>query len=204
MRRVLVLFAHPVVERSRVNRRLFATARDVSGVTTHDLYEVYPTLEIDVKREQQLLLDHDVIVFQHPFYWYSVPAILKEWQDLVLEHAWAYGHGGTQLRGKITLNAISTGGPESSYHRDGYNRFTIRELLAPWEQTAHLCGMHFLAPFTVHAALKVIGDPDVEPHRAAYRQLLEALRDDRLDLDRAAKAENLAVTLPSLIPREVA
>lgn len=204
MRRVLVLFAHPVLERSRVNRRLFATARDVSGVTTHDLYEVYPTLNIDVQREQRLLLDHDVIVFQHPFYWYSVPAILKEWQDLVLEHAWAYGHGGTHLRGKITLNAISTGGPESSYHRDGYNRFTVRELLTPWEQTAHLCGMHFLAPFTVHAALKVIGDSDIEPHSTAYRQLLEALRDDRLDLDRAAKAENLAVTLRSLIPREVA
>jgi glutathione-regulated potassium-efflux system ancillary protein KefG len=204
MRRVLILFAHPVVERSRVNRRLLATAREVTGVTIHDLYEVYPTLDIDVKREQRLLLDHDVIVFQHPFYWYSAPAILKEWQDLVLEHGWAYGHGGTQLRGKITLNAISTGGPESSYHRDGYNRFTIRELLAPWNQTAHLCGMRFLAPFAVHAALQVIGDRDLESQRAAYQLLLEALRDDRLDLDRAAAAENLVVSLPTLVPREVA
>jgi glutathione-regulated potassium-efflux system ancillary protein KefG len=204
MRRILVLFAHPVLERSRVNRRLLSAVRDVSGVTVHDLYDVYPTLYIDAKREQRLLLDHDVVVFQHPFYWYSTPAILKEWQDLVLEHGWAYGHGGTQLRGKITFNAITTGGPESAYHRAGYNRFTIRELLAPWDQTAHLCGMHFLAPFTVHAALRIAGDDDVAQPRAAYRQLIEALRDDRLDLERAATVENLATALPSLLPREVA
>jgi glutathione-regulated potassium-efflux system ancillary protein KefG len=204
MRRILILFAHPVLERSRVNRRLLAAVRDVAGVTVHDLYDAYPTLYIDVKREQRLLLDHDVIVFQHPFYWYSTPAILKEWQDLVLEHGWAYGHSGTQLRGKITFNAITTGGPESAYRTGGYNRFTIRELLAPWDQTAHLCGMRFLAPFTVHAALRVVGEDDVAQPRAAYRQLIEALRDERLDLERAATVENLAASLPSLLPREVA
>jgi glutathione-regulated potassium-efflux system ancillary protein KefG len=204
MRRILILFAHPVLERSRVNRRLLAAVRDISGVTVHDLYDAYPTLYIDTKREQRLLVEHDVIVFQHPFYWYSTPAILKEWQDLVLEHGWAYGHGGTQLRGKITLNAITTGGPASAYRREGYNRFTIRELLAPWDQTAHLCGMRFLAPFAVNASLRLSSDDDLVAHRAAYRALLEALRDDRLDLDRAAAADNLASALPSLVRREVA
>jgi glutathione-regulated potassium-efflux system ancillary protein KefG len=204
MRRILILFAHPVLERSRVNRRLLAAVRDLAGVTVHDLYEAYPTLYIDAKREQRLLVDHDVIVFQHPFYWYSTPAILKEWQDLVLEHGWAYGHGGTQLRGKITFNAITTGGPEAAYRRGGYNRFTVRELLAPWDQTAHLCGMRYLSPFAVHAALRVTGDEDVAQARAAYRQLIEALRDERIDLERAASVENLAASLPSLLPREVA
>ena len=205
MRRVLVLFAHPVLERSRVNRRLLESIRDLEGVTINDLYEQYPTLDIDVKREQELLLAHDVIVFQHPFYWYSVPAILKEWQDLVLEHGWAYGHGGTNLRGKITLNAITTGGPETAYRKDGYNRFTIRELMAPWDQTAFLCGMRFIAPFAVHAALKVVRDEDLDDCRATYRRLIQGLRDDRVDLDRAAVAENLASELSSILPpREVA
>ena len=156
MRRVLVLFAHPVMERSRVNRRLVDAIRDVDNVTIRDLYEDYPTQFIDVEREQSDLVAHDVIVFQHPFYWYSVPAILKEWQDLVLEHGWAYGVGGTNLRGKITLNAVTTGGPQHAYERGGYNRFTVRELLAPWDQTAHLCGMRFLALYAVQAALKVV------------------------------------------------
>ena len=184
---------------------LAANADRLDGVTVHDLYEVYPTFAVDPAREQALLIAHDVIVLQHPFYWYSAPAILKEWQDLVLEHGWAYGEGGTQLRGKITLNAITTGGPEAAYRKGGYNRFTMRELLAPWDQTAHLCGMKFLAPFAVHAALKIAGDADLAAGRAAYVRLVEALRDERLDLDRAAAAENLAQSLDDVLhPREVA
>jgi len=193
MRRVLVLFAHPVLERSRVNRRLIDAIRDTDGVTLHDLYESYPTMDVDFPREQELLLAHDVIVFQHPFYWYSVPAILKEWQDLVLEYGWAYGEGGDKLAGKITLNAITTGGPASVYRREGKNRFTMREFLAPWDQTAVLCRMRFLAPFVVHAALRLGGGAAEElvPHASAYRRLLEALRDDRIDLERASRAEKI-------------
>ncbi len=205
MRRVLVLFAHPVLERSRVNRRLVEAIRELEGVRVHDLYEEYPTLAIDVQREQALLVEHDVIVFQHPFYWYSSPAIMKEWQDLVLEHGWAYGHGGTHLRGKITMNVITTGGPATAYHKAGYNRFTVRELLAPWDQTAHLCGMRYLAPFAVHSALRVASDDDVAANRAAYIRLLEALRDERIDLDAAGGAQNLALELDAVLaPREVA
>ncbi|MGE0402889.1 MAG: NAD(P)H-dependent oxidoreductase [Kofleriaceae bacterium] len=205
MRRVLVLFAHPVLERSRVNKRLVAEIDGMENVFIHDLYEVYPTLDIDVRREQQLLLDHDVIVFQHPFYWYSAPAVMKEWQDLVLEHGWAYGKGGHKLKGKITFNAITTGGPESAYTKGGYNRFTVRELLTPFDQTAHLCGMRYLAPFVVHAALRITSETDLTPQKATYRALIEALRDERLDLDRAAAAENLAVDLPHcLAPRGAA
>ena len=199
MPRVLVLFAHPVIERSRVNRRLLDAIKGLEGVTIRDLYELYPTFNIDVKGEQDALLEHDVVVFQHPFYWYSCPAILKEWQDLVLEHGWAYGHGGTKLRGKVTLNAVTTGGPEAAYRKGGYNRFTMRELLTPWDQTAHLCGMRFLAPFAVHASLRVVAEEDVAPSRERYVRLLEALRDDRVDLARAAAAENLATQLDDVI-----
>jgi len=205
MRRILVLFAHPVLERSRVNRRLVDAIKDIEGVWVHDLYEEYPTLAINVKREQKLLLEHDVIVFQHPFYWYSAPSIMKEWQDLVLEHGWAYGDGGTHLRGKITFNAITTGGPVTAYQKGGYNRFSVRELLSPWDQTAHLCGMRFLAPFAVHAALRVTSDDDVAPARNNYVKLIEALRDERIDLDAAAGATNLALELDQVLgAREVA
>ena len=185
---MLVLFAHPVLERSRVNRRLADAVRGLEGVTVHDLYEEYPTLAIDVPREQALLEAHDAVVFQHPFYWYSTPAILKEWQDLVLEHGWAYGEHGRALDGKVTFNAITTGGPSTAYQAGGSNRFTMRELLAPYDQTAHLCGMRFLAPFVVHASLRMTGDADVGPYADEYRQIVEALRDGTLDLERAATA----------------
>ncbi|MEO8842190.1 MAG: NAD(P)H-dependent oxidoreductase [Kofleriaceae bacterium] len=204
MRRVLIQFAHPVLERSRVNRHLIEAVSALDGVTLNDLYEVYPDLAIDVKREQALLDDHDVIVFQHPFYWYTGPAILKEWQDLVLEHGWAYGQGGDHLEGKLTLNAISAGAAKTAYRADGYNRFTIRQLLAPWQQTAHLCGMHYLGPFVVFGALQIAEHNDMHVAADAYRSLIEALRDDRLDVDRAKLSEDLQAELPALLRRDVA
>jgi glutathione-regulated potassium-efflux system ancillary protein KefG len=120
--KVLVLFAHPALERSRINRELLAAVRGRSGVTLHDLYEEYPDLQIDVQREQELLLAHDVVILQHPFFWYSAPAIVKEWQDLVLEHGWAYGSDGHALEGKITFNVLSAGGSQAAYQDAGFNR----------------------------------------------------------------------------------
>lgn len=76
-KRILVQFAHPAYQRSVVNRHLVRVARDIEGVTFNDLYELYPDLLVDVEREQQLLTDHDIIIFQHPLYWYSTPALLK-------------------------------------------------------------------------------------------------------------------------------
>ena len=65
-RRILILFAHPALGKSRISRRLLTVAGTVEGVTIHDLYEEYPDFKIDVKREQDLLRRHDVILFQHP------------------------------------------------------------------------------------------------------------------------------------------
>jgi glutathione-regulated potassium-efflux system ancillary protein KefG len=189
--RVLVLFAHPALEKSRVNRRLIAAAGEVEGVTVHDLYEAYPDLHIDVRREQVLLEEHDAIVFQHPLYWYSTPSILKEWQDLVLQHGWAYGTGGRALEGKVTFNAVSAGGPESAYRPEGHNRFTLRQLLVPWEATARLCLMRYLPPFVVFAALRMKRASELDGPAGEYRRLLEALVADRVDVERAAPLERL-------------
>ncbi len=196
--KVLVLFAHPALERSRVNRALLGAVRNRPGVTLHDLYEAYPDLHIDVRREQALLLEHDVYVFQHPFFWYSTPAILKEWQDLVLEHNWAYGTAGHALAGKTTLNVVSAAGPESAYQQGGYNRFPIRHLLSPYEATASLCQMTYLAPFVVHGALR-LAPADLEPHVRDYGLLLDALVAGSLDIDRAAALPRLNVDLPALL-----
>ncbi len=197
--KVLVLFAHPALERSRVNRRLLQAVANIPQVTCHDLYEVYPDLNIDVKREQGLLLSHDVIVFQSPFYWYSTPAILKEWQDLVLAHGWAYGAGGTALAGKITFNVLTAGGPKDAYAAAGHNRFSVRQLLAPYEATANLCGMRFLAPFVVHGVLRFTADDDCEEACRTYRSVIEALLQGRLDLERAHQVDDLSASLESLL-----
>ena len=87
--KILVLHAHPRLSASVVQRAMLRAIDGLDDVTLVDLYAEYPGLDIDVAKEQRRLLDHDVIVLQHPFYWYSSPAIIKEWQDLVLENGWA-------------------------------------------------------------------------------------------------------------------
>lgn len=197
-RRILILFAHPALERSRVNRPLAEAVRSLDDVSFNDLYESYPDFDIDVKREQALLVDHDVIVFQHPLYWYSTPAIIKEWEDLVLEHGWAYGAGGSALHGKMLMNAITTGGTESTYCHEGRNHCTIRELLAPIEQTAVLCGMEFLPPFVVHGTHQLT-DSEISEHAVGYRRTLVALRDGTIDLDAARRLPRLGSDLTTIL-----
>ena len=147
--KVLILFAHPSQHRSEVNLPLVEASKKVAGVDVVDLYAEYPDFRIDIDREQQRLRNHDFIVFMFPLYWYSTPAILKEWQDLVLEYGFAYGHEGNALRGKRLLCAITAGGTENAYQTSGYNHYPIRELLRPIEQTATLCGMVYLPPFAL-------------------------------------------------------
>jgi glutathione-regulated potassium-efflux system ancillary protein KefG len=175
-RRVLILFAYPALWKSRINRRLLAAAQSVAGVTVRDLYVKYPDFMIDVKREQALLETHDVILYQHPLYWYSCPAILKEWLNLVLEHGFAYGTGGRALEGKWQGSVLSTGGPAEAYRAGGYNHFTIRQLLAPFEQTANLCRMGWLPPFLVQDSF-TLDEAGLERHAADYAGVLELLRD---------------------------
>lgn len=184
-RRVLVLFAHPALHKSRIHRALVEHVGDIEGVTFHDLYEAYPRLDIDVAREQELLLAHDVVVFQHPMYWYSTPAILKEWQDLVLEHGWAYGREGTALAGKRWIHALSTGGQEAAYTGGGFNGLTVGQFLAPLEYTARLCSMTWLSPFVVHGAHSM-PDEEIPAHAREYHTLLQALYDGRVDEEAAA------------------
>lgn len=187
---VLILFAHPALEKSRVNAVLCEAVREMRGVTFRDLYEEYPDLAIDVRREQELLLAHETIVLQHPFYWYSSPSILKEYQDLVLQHGWAYGHGGEALVGKSLLQVITTGGRASAYQRDGLNRFTVRELLAPFEQTAFLCGMDYLPPFVAHGSLRMTAN-EVRAHADDYRAVVGGLRDGAVDLEAIQRHERV-------------
>lgn len=196
---ILILFAHPALEKSRVNRQLIQAVRGLDGVMVHDLYEAYPNFHINVKAEQDLLLAHDIVVFHHPFYWYSSPAMLKEWQDLVLEHGFAYGHGGTALRGKKCLTAITTGGDKEAYRQDGYNRFTIRELLVPFEQTARLCGMEYLPPFVVQGTHRLQERHQIDKHAEDYRAVIIALRDDTIAWDELRQAKHFNYNLDRII-----
>jgi glutathione-regulated potassium-efflux system ancillary protein KefG len=178
--KILILLAHPAVHQSKINQQLSAAIKQVPGVTVHDLYEMYPDFYINVKREQDLLRAHDIVAFMHPIYWYSVPALLKEWMDRVLEYGFAYGEKGTALHGKTLLSIISAGDSEAVYQPTGKNRHTMQQLLAPISQTASFCGMHYLPPFVVYDAFH-IDETAISEQAASLKRLLVALQDQRLD-----------------------
>ena len=185
MARVLVYYAHPGHKHSHVNRVMARAARGVEGVTFVDLYAEYPRFGVDCDREQQRLLDHDAILFQFPMFWYSTPSLLKEWEDIVLEHGFAYGAGGDKLEGKSMLLAITAAGPADAYTVDGYQHFPIRTFLTPLEQTARLCSMRFAPPYVLYGSLRAPDAGFVDPHVAGYVRLIEAVRDDRYDFEAA-------------------
>lgn len=192
--KVLVLYAHPAQQHSRVNKALCAVSGNMDGITFVDLYAKYPRLNIDIDAEQQRLLDHDAIIFQFPLMWYSTPSILKEWMDLVLEYGFAYGHDGNALKDKLWLNAVTAGAAEQSYSKDGHIHHNLRGLLSPLEATANLCKSRYLPPYAMFSALSADDKGELVSHCEGYKQLLEALRDDRFDIDAAQDAELLNAT----------
>ena len=175
--KVLVNLFHPHLERSVVNRAWAERLANQSGITLRRLYALYSDGKIDVAAEQQALAEHDRLVFQHPFYWYSTPPLMKQWLDDVLTYGWAYGPGGNALAGKEWLSAISTGGPADSYQAGGYNRFSMSEFLKPLVQTASLLQTVFLPPFIFHGAVAA----DNEAVRASADALLDYVCNPLLD-----------------------
>ncbi|OZG63324.1 NAD(P)H oxidoreductase [Bifidobacterium lemurum] len=171
MANTLILAFHPNMNESRVNRRLLEATRGMADVTVRDEYVLYPDFAIDVKAEQRLVEDHDRIVWQFPFYWYSSPALLKQWQDDVLEYGWAYGSTGDKLHGKELMVAVSAGGAGEKYTKDGEFGITVPELLAPMRATANHIGMTWLDPFILPGTLN-LSDDELEAAAGRYAQAL--------------------------------
>jgi len=199
VKKILINFAHPAKSRSSINKAMRNAVEDIEGVTINDLYDQYPDFMINVQREQALCESHDVIIFQHPFYWYSSPAIIKEWFDLVLEYGWAYGAKATALHGKLTFQAITTGGDSSTYQPEGANQFTLLELTSPFFATANLCGMQTLPPFAVSGVHRGLSSEQVHNHAEAYRRVIIALRDQKISIAEAVEEPTLNFNINTLI-----
>lgn len=146
----LVLHAHPRAGHSTVTRELLQVFEAEPGVQLRRLYELYPDFDIDVAAEQQALLQAQLVVWLAPVHWYGVPALMKHWIDQVLLHGWAYGAGGTALRGKQAWWVCSAGAPQSAYAPGGDHMRPFADFVPPLEQTARYCGMGWLPPFVAY------------------------------------------------------
>jgi glutathione-regulated potassium-efflux system ancillary protein KefF len=174
-RTVVLIHAHPYPNRSRAGRVLLDGVRDLPGLEVRSLYALYPDFDIDVEAEQQALVEAGVVVWQCPFYWYGVPALLALWFEKVLAHGWAYGENAGALRGKPVLWAPTTGGPPSTYQPGEMHGHPFEAFVPAISQIARFCGMRWVdPPMVVHGAHR-LSPEELRETAANYRRRIAAL-----------------------------
>ena len=47
---------------------------------------------------------------------------------------------------------ITTGEPESAYQQSGLNRYSMSDIMRPFELTAQMCRMHWMTPMILYWA----------------------------------------------------
>ena len=170
---IVVVHAHPYPRSSRGCAALLEAIRTFSGLEVRSLYDLYPDFDVDRAAEQAALAPARLVVWLHPIYWYTTPALMKRWFEEVLVKGWAYGEGGTALKDKDCLWVVTTGGDDRAYTAEGRHAHGFEAFVPVVEQTARYCGMKWLEPFTVHGA-HLVSDEEL---RAAGRRLRERLED---------------------------
>jgi glutathione-regulated potassium-efflux system ancillary protein KefF len=170
---ILLVYAHPHHSRSIAQRLLLDAVRDLPHVKVHALYDCYPDFAIDVAAEQALLAQAQLIIWQHPLYWYAPPALLKLWYEDVLARGWAFGEGGDALAGKDCLWVTSTGALPDAYQPNGAHGHAFDAFAPVVKQTARFCQMNWLEPIVVHGAHR-IERAELDHYAAQYRARLQA------------------------------
>lgn len=156
MSKVVVISGHPALEQSNTNTLILnQLAEQLDNIDIRYLDRLYGDYQIDIEAEQQALMEAEIVVLQFPFYWYSVPALLKKWIDDVFSYNFAYGSQGDKLKGKSFILSFTVGGPSDAYTATGYNHFTIDQLIKPLEQTALLAQMRFEQPVFTHSMVYI-------------------------------------------------
>lgn len=146
MKNILVISGHPDLSQSVANATILEeVAQQLPDAEIRRLDSLYPNGEFDISAEQHALLNADIIVWQFPFSWYSLPGIMKTWLDRVFLHG--FSHGSTaKLAGKKLLLSFTTGGPQAVYTPEGFFGHTIEEYLVQFETTALLCQLEYQSP----------------------------------------------------------
>ena len=171
---ILLLYAHPYPNRSRACAALLSALEDLPGLETRSLYELYPDFDIDLEAEQDALLRAQAVVWLHPFYWYSAPALMHHWLEKVMVHDFAYGSKGSRLAGKPLLWATTTGGDENAFSAEGRHHHEFAAFIPAMEQTARYCGFAWQEPFMLHGA-HLVPDAALVAAGAALRARIAAL-----------------------------
>lgn len=183
----LIILAHPNFEKSLANKAVINELKNSNlDLEIRHISDLYPNFDIDVKAEQEALLRHRTVVFQYPFYWYNMPAILKHWFDKVFEYQFAYGSNGDKLKGKNFVPSFTVGSSEDSYNVLGFQHFRVYEFCKNIEQTALFAQMKYIDPIYFHGTSLTSGYTEIDIQNNA-KQHAEIL------ISRLIELENLQI-----------
>ena len=142
--KTLLLFAHSYFKDSVVNKALIEEANTLDSVCVQNLSLLYPDYHIDTKAQINLVREAKSIIWQFPLFWYSVPALLKHWQDEVLTPIYREPIFADKRFGVVT----TMGGSKKDY--EGSNA-SIKELLKPIYYGFERRAMSIKPPFCIYA-----------------------------------------------------
>lgn len=175
--KTLVIIIHPTMENSLINKRWKEELEKFpEKLTVHDLYEAYPDGNINIEKEQKMIEAYGNIIFQFPFYWFSSPPLLKKWFDEVLVYGWAFGSkSGYKLKDKKIALALSTGIDKQGYSESGKYKYTINELLRPFELTFEYIKADYKKPFVYYGSEEETLQESFEESIPLYLDFFEKL-----------------------------
>ena len=137
LKKVVVLLAHPNMENSQANKALLDAIKDIEDVAIFNLYEMLEQDILNMDAWSRIISHANAVVYQFPFYWMSAPSLLKKWQDGIF----TYLAKTPAVAGKPLLVVTTTGSEFDAYRSGGRNRFTVDELLRPYQGGAVHAGM---------------------------------------------------------------
>lgn len=152
--KTLIIIIHPNLRQSIINKRWIEELEKYpQDYVLHDIHQLYRDEKIDVEVEQQLIEQHDKIIFQFPFYWFNCPPFFKKWLDEVLTHGWAYGRSSEyKMAGKRVALAITAGIDKADYKIEGRYKYTLDALTAPFEITFNYIRADYKPLFAFYGA----------------------------------------------------
>ncbi|MBO5565624.1 MAG: NAD(P)H-dependent oxidoreductase [Succinivibrio sp.] len=173
MKNILLISGHPNLENSVGNKAVIEEFKRLCPQAEIRLLdELYGDYRIDVSAEQSALTKADIIIWQFPFYWYYMPALLKKWLDDVFTHGFAHGSKGKSLEGRHLVLSFTTGASADEYQHGHAMNFEVEEFLNPFRQTAALCGLILEKPVYSNSMMYVPGVSSDEDKQAVKDRAL--------------------------------
>jgi NAD(P)H dehydrogenase (quinone) len=135
------------------NRRNFITVKNPSFLKQQQ-EELFATEQhgfaTEIEAEIQKLEWCELMIWQFPLWWFGLPGVMKGWVDRVFVMGRTYGGGRIYeqgfFRGKRAMLSLTTGGPEQSFQKGGFNG-DISAILRPIHRgILQFVGFDVLAP----------------------------------------------------------